>query len=81
MSVFSGSPITYLTSVPTAHKSHDVAYDDVHRAIFTEDGRLREAALWEFPDPLTRCDRALTHCSSEPNVPPPLVNGAPPRGR
>ena len=81
MSVFSGSPINYLTSVPTAHKAHDVAYDDVHRAIFTDDGRLREAALWEFPDPLTRCDKALTHCTSEPDVPPPLLNGAPARGR
>jgi DNA-binding beta-propeller fold protein YncE len=81
MSVFSGSPIAYLTSVPTAHKAHDVAYDDVHRAIYTTDGRLREAALWEFPDPLLHCDKALTHCSSEANVPPPIKNGAPAGGR
>jgi hypothetical protein len=81
MAVFSGSPISYLTSVPTSHKSHNVAYDDAHRAIFTYDGRLREGALWEFPDPLTRCDKALTHCSSEPRVPLPAVNGAPPQGR
>lgn len=81
MSVFSGSPIAYLTSVPTSHKAHDVAYDDAHHAIFTTDGRLREAALWEFPDPLTRCNKALTHCTSEPNVPLPAVNGAPPQGR
>ena len=81
MSVFSGSPIAYLTSVPTAHKAHNVAYDDVHRAIYTDDGRLREAALWEFPDPLLHCDKAMTHCSSESNVPPPIVNGAPARGR
>jgi DNA-binding beta-propeller fold protein YncE len=81
MSVFSGSPIAYLTSVPTAHKSHSVAYDDVHRTIFTQDGRLREAALWEFPDPLLHCNKAMTHCSSEANVPPPILNGAPPRGR
>jgi hypothetical protein len=81
MAVFSGSPISYLTSVPTSHKSHDVAYDDAHHAIFTIDGRIREAALWEFPDPLTRCDRALTHCTGEPNVPPPIDNGAPAKGR
>jgi DNA-binding beta-propeller fold protein YncE len=81
MAVFSGGPIAYLTSVPTSHKSHDVAYDDVHRMLFTYDGRLREAGLWEFPDPVTRCNASLTHCSSEPNVPPPLLNGAPPGGR
>ncbi len=81
MAVFSGSPITYLTSVPTSHKSHDVAYDDVHHVIYTYDGRLREAALWEFPDPVTRCDAALTHCTSEPNVPPAVENGAPASGR
>jgi hypothetical protein len=81
MAVFSGSPITYLTSVPTSHKSHDVAYDDAHEVIYTFDGRLREAALWEFPDPVTHCNAALTHCQSEKNVPPPALNGAPKRGR
>jgi len=81
MAEFSGSaPITYLTSVPTSHKSHDVAYDDVHKAIFTYDGRLREAGLWEFPDPMTRCDAQLKHCHAETGVPSPLTNGAPPRG-
>jgi WD40 repeat protein len=62
MAVFSGSPIQYLTSVPTSHKSHAVAYDDVHRMIYTYDGRLREAGLWVFPDPVTLCDARLTHC-------------------
>lgn len=81
MAVFSASPIAYLTAVPTSHKSHDVAYDDVHHTIYTYDGRLREAGLWEFPDPVTHCNKALTHCTSEPNVPPPALNGAPPAGR
>lgn len=62
MAVFSGSPIQYLTSVPTSHKSHAVAYDDVHRMIYTYDGRLREAGLWVFPDPVTLCDAQLSHC-------------------
>ena len=80
MAVFSASPVAYLTSVPTSHKSHDVAYDDVHHTIYTYDGRLREAGLWEFADPITHCNRALTHCASEPNVPRPVDNGAPPPG-
>ena len=80
MAVFSASPLAYLTAVPTSHKSHDVAYDDVHHTIYTYDGRLREAGLWEFADPVTHCDKALTHCASEPNVPPAVQNGAPPPG-
>jgi DNA-binding beta-propeller fold protein YncE len=64
MAIFSGSPITYLTSVPTSHKSHVVAYDTVHRMIYTYDGRLREAGLWVFPDPTARCDAQLKHCGT-----------------
>ncbi len=62
IAIFSGSPITYLTSVPTSHKSHVVAYDTVHHMIYTYDGRLREAALWMFPDPTAFCDAQLKHC-------------------
>ncbi len=62
MAIFSGSPIAYLTSVPTSHKSHVVAYDSVHRLIYTYDGRLREAGLWVFPDPTAFCDAQLKHC-------------------
>jgi DNA-binding beta-propeller fold protein YncE len=62
MAIFSGSPISYLTSVPTSHKSHVVAYDTVHRMIYTYDGRLREAGLWMFPDPTALCDAQLKHC-------------------
>jgi DNA-binding beta-propeller fold protein YncE len=62
MAIFSGTPINYLTSVPTSHKSHVVAYDSVHRLIYTYDGRLREAALWVFPDPTAFCDAQLKHC-------------------
>jgi DNA-binding beta-propeller fold protein YncE len=55
MAVFSGSsPITYLTAVPTSHKSHTVAYDEVHRTIYTFDGLHRQAGLWTFQDPLPR---------------------------
>jgi DNA-binding beta-propeller fold protein YncE len=64
MAIFSGSPISYLTSVPTSHKSHVVAYDTVHRMIYTYDGRLREAGLWVFPDPTARCDAQLKHCGT-----------------
>ena len=62
MAIFSGTPINYLTSVPTSHKSHVVAYDSVHRLIYTYDGRLREAGLWVFPDPTALCDAQLKHC-------------------
>lgn len=65
MAIFSGSPpISFLTAVPTSHKSHDVAYDDVHDVIYTYDGRVREAGLWEFPDPAAHCNAALTKCTS-----------------
>lgn len=65
MAVFTGSsPITYLTSVPTSHKSHGVAYDEVHHEIFTFDGLLRQAGLWEFPDPTAHCSAQLTHCTA-----------------
>ncbi len=66
MAVFSASsPITYLTSVPTSHKSHGVAYDDVHHEIFTFDGLLRQAGLWEFPDPTWSCDAKTRNCRAE----------------
>jgi DNA-binding beta-propeller fold protein YncE len=65
MAIFSGaSPISFLTAVPTSHKSHDVAYDDVHDVIYTYDGRVREGGLWEFPDPAAHCDATLTKCTS-----------------
>jgi hypothetical protein len=52
MAEFGGSPIQYLTAVPTSHKSHSVAYDPVHRLIYTEDGLIHEAGLYAFPDPV-----------------------------
>jgi len=53
MSIFSGSPsINYLTSVPTSHKSHTVAYDETHNLVYTNDGRHREAGLWYFNNPV-----------------------------
>ena len=52
MAEFGGSPIQYLTAVPTSHKSHSVAYDPVHRLIYTQDGLVHEAGLYAFPDPV-----------------------------
>jgi DNA-binding beta-propeller fold protein YncE len=48
----SGTAITFLTGVPTSHKSKGVAYDEVHHRIYTYDGRHREAGVWSFPDPI-----------------------------
>jgi DNA-binding beta-propeller fold protein YncE len=47
----SGPQISFLTGVPTSHKSKGVAYDERHRWIYTYDGKHREAAVWGFPDP------------------------------
>jgi hypothetical protein len=52
MAVFSGSPIEYLTAVPTSHKSHTVAYDAAHRMVYTPDGIVHQAGLYAFPDPV-----------------------------
>ena len=52
MAVFSGTSIQYLTAVPTSHKSHTVAFDPVHRTIYTPDGLIHEAGLYGFPDPV-----------------------------
>jgi DNA-binding beta-propeller fold protein YncE len=48
----SGTAITFLTGVPTSHKSKGVAYDEAHQRIYTYDGKHREAGVWSFPDPL-----------------------------
>jgi hypothetical protein len=53
MSIFSDTPeVAYLTSVPTSHKSHTVAYDEAHDLVITVDGLRREAQLWYFPNPV-----------------------------
>jgi DNA-binding beta-propeller fold protein YncE len=78
MAIFSGDPITYLTAVPTSHKSHGVAYDDVHDLVYTYDGRLREAGLWAFPDPVARCNRQLTQCLPSGSTPLPAPAGPTP---
>ena len=54
MAIFGGTPIDYITAVPTNHKSHSVAYDAAHRMIYTPDGVVREAGLYAFPDPVAR---------------------------
>ena len=47
-----GATITFLTGIPTSHKSKGVAYDETHHRIYTYDGKHREAGIWSFPDPL-----------------------------
>jgi YVTN family beta-propeller protein len=55
MAIFNADPIVFLTSVPTSHNSHGVAYDEAHQLIYTYDGKHLEAALWTFPDPISGC--------------------------
>ena len=55
IAVFNAAPITFLTAVPTSHRSKTVAYDQAHKLIYTFDGKHLEAALWAFPDPVAGC--------------------------
>jgi DNA-binding beta-propeller fold protein YncE len=55
IAVFNAAPITFLTAVPTGHRTKTVAYDEVHSRIYTFDGKHLEAALWTFPDPVAGC--------------------------
>ena len=55
VAVFNASPITFLTAVPTSHRSRSVAYDELHDLVYTFDGKHFEAALWAFPDPVAGC--------------------------
>jgi hypothetical protein len=55
IAVFNGAPITFLTAVPTSHRSKSVAYDQAHQLLYTFDGKHLEAALWAFPDPVAGC--------------------------
>jgi DNA-binding beta-propeller fold protein YncE len=48
----SAASVSFLTGVPTSHKSKGVAYDEAHHWIYTYDGKHREAGVWGFPDPL-----------------------------
>ena len=54
VAVFSSSPVNFVTAVPPRHHSKNVAYYEAHHLIYTFDGRLREAGLWYFRDPLQK---------------------------
>jgi YVTN family beta-propeller protein len=55
IAVFNAAPITFLTAVPTSHRSKTVAYDQAHKLIYTFNGKHLEGALWVFPDPVAGC--------------------------
>jgi DNA-binding beta-propeller fold protein YncE len=55
VAVFNASPITFLTAVPTSHRSRTVAYDELNNLVYTFDGKHFEGALWAFPDPVAGC--------------------------
>ncbi|HEX9076325.1 MAG TPA: ABC transporter substrate-binding protein [Anaerolineae bacterium] len=54
MSIFSGSPIKFLTNVPTAVKSNGVAFDETNNVVYTQDPLPGEAALFSFPLPVLK---------------------------
>jgi hypothetical protein len=51
LSIFSGSPIKFLTNVPTAVKSNGVAFDATNNIVYTQDPLPGEASLFSFPLP------------------------------
>ncbi len=51
LSVFSGSPIKFLTNVPTATKSNGVAFDETNNLVFTQDPLANEGSIFSFPLP------------------------------
>ncbi len=51
LSIFSGSPIKFLTNVPTAVKSNGVAFDETNNIIFTQDPLPNEGSIFSFPLP------------------------------
>jgi YVTN family beta-propeller protein len=63
MSLFLGSPVDFITNVPTAQGSHGVAYDETNRVIYTQDQLPNEGALFAIPVP------AVAGISAAPGVP------------
>lgn len=52
MAIFSGSPpVQLLASVPTAVGSHSVAFDELHRVVYTQDQKPFDGGLFAFPLP------------------------------
>ena len=49
--IFSGSPIQFLTNVPTAVGSNGIAYDETNRIVYTADRTPGQAALLSFQLP------------------------------
>lgn len=52
--IFSGSPIKFLTNVPTAVKSNGVAFDETNNMIYTQDPLKGEAGLYSFALPTVK---------------------------
>jgi fused signal recognition particle receptor len=51
IAIFTGSPVSFQTAVPTAAGSKSVTYDMAHGLVYTVDPRAQEAGLWSFPIP------------------------------
>jgi DNA-binding beta-propeller fold protein YncE len=51
LAIFSGSPIQFLTNVPTAVGSRSVAFDETNKVVYTGDQLPGEAGLLSFPLP------------------------------
>jgi hypothetical protein len=51
MAIYSGSPIRFLTSVPTAVGAHGVAFDETDNIVYTQDQLPNEGALFSFSLP------------------------------
>jgi DNA-binding beta-propeller fold protein YncE len=51
MAILGGSPVRFLTNVPTAAGSHGVALDETNRIVYTEDQLPNEGAVFSFPLP------------------------------
>ena len=44
-------PVRLLASMPTAVGSHSVAFDELHRVVYTQDQKPFDAGLYAFPHP------------------------------
>jgi DNA-binding beta-propeller fold protein YncE len=51
MAILGGSPVKFLTNVPTAVGSHGVAFDETNRIVYTQDQLPNEGAIFSFPLP------------------------------
>ncbi|MCA1645434.1 MAG: hypothetical protein LC797_08190 [Chloroflexi bacterium] len=51
MAILSGSPVRFLTNVPTAVGSHGVAFDETNNIIYTQDQRPNQGSLFAIPLP------------------------------